>query len=370
MRRTLAFLSGVALLAGACGGTDLQPAAVVNGAEITQQDVADDLDAIERNEEFLEIQEASGRVVQGERSGTFDAAFAATVLNRRIQNLLVHQEVLDREIEVAGACRDAAREAVLNRLGGNDAEAGEAVLAAFPEPFRSSFVDAEADVAALQADLAGVGCLAEDSAEAYFEENSEQFGRACLAIIAVASQEEADAVASELFSGADFAAVADANTTGNTGPGGDVGCVFRAEFGPALPELAELVFSAQPGQVVGPVQGPAGFLFARVGELQAPDFDDQATRVQAQQAVAGAVEEAFQTWSQEAAASAEVDVDERYGRWDAATGQLVAPEPPAPTQDEGGTIPFEEPGTGDTVPTERGAGGGTGAGAASSSSAG
>lgn len=335
VKATLAIVVGVTLLLAACGDSDVRPAAVVNGTEIAQQDLADDLDAIESNEDFLVAQESAGRPVLGETSGTFDRAFAASVLNRRIQNLLVHQEVLDRDIEVTDGCRDAAREAVLNRLGGNDLDAGEAVFDAFPEPFRSSFVVAEADVLALQADLSGVGCVDEDAAEEFFDDNADEFAQVCLSIINVATQDDADAVAADLAAGGDFAALADANATGGTGPGGDVGCVARSEFGPALPDLADMVFAAVPGQVVGPVPGGAGFLFAQVREVREPDFDDEATRAQVEEAIATEAEEAFGAWSQEAATEADIEVDERYGRWDPAMGQLIPPDPPSPSDDTG-----------------------------------
>lgn len=335
MKRILAIVVGVVVAAGACGGGDLRPAATVNGIEISQQDVADDLEAIERNEVFLEAQEGAGVPVRGERSGTFEAAFAASVLNRRIQNLLVHQEVLDRDLEVTEPCREAARDEVLRRLGGSDPGAGEAVFEGFPEPFRSSFVEAEAEVLVLQSDLTAIGCADEDAAEAYFEDNAAQFRQACLSIIAVATQEEADEIADDLAAGSDFATTADdVGAGGGVGPGGDVGCVFRSEVEQGQPELAELVFAAQPGEVVGPVGGQSGFLLTLVRELRAPDFDDDATREQARQAVADTVSEAFRAWDQEAVAAAEVEVDPRYGRWDPTTGQLVPPDPPAPVPDE------------------------------------
>ncbi len=339
MKATLAIAVAVTLVLAACGESDVRPAAVVNGTEIAQQDLADDLDAIESNEDFLAAQERAGRPVRGETSGTFDTAFAASVLNRRIQNLLVHQEVLDRDIDVTDECRDAAREAVLNRLGGDDPDAGEAILDAFPEPFRSSFVVAEADVLALQGDLAGLGCVKEDAAEEFFDDNPDDFAQACLSIINVATQDEADAIAEGLATGGDFAALADANATGGTGPGGDVGCVVRSEFGPALPALTDVVFAAVPGQVVGPVPGGAGFVFAQVREVREPDFDDEATQAQVEEAVAAAAEEAFGVWSQEALTEAEIEVDERYGRWDPATGQLLAPDVPSPSEDTDGPGP-------------------------------
>lgn len=307
---------------GACGD-DPRPAAVVDGAEISQQQVVDELEAIRGNSTYLEALEGSGRSVLGEADDAFDSAFVAEQLSVRIQYAIVANEVDNRELEADAECRAAARDALVGRLAGASPDGdGEAVLEGFAEPYRDYLVDREADVLLLQGDLAGQPCVADDAAAAYFEANRDDFEQACSAHVLVATAEEAADVAAQLRAGADFAAVAAERSLdpGSAEQGGELPCVTRGQF---LAEFEDALFSQPLGAIGDPVQTSAGFHVIRVDSREIPELAD--VREQVAQTLAAEVEQALQDWFIDAVAAADVEVDPRYGTWDATTGGIQRP---------------------------------------------
>ncbi|CAN5149740.1 hypothetical protein BH18ACT4_BH18ACT4_05110 [soil metagenome] len=348
MKRLFAVLACLVLIASACGDDEVRPAAVVNGDEIAQQDVVDDLRALEANDDYVEGVEGSGGAVRGSSAGTFDAAFAAAVLNQRIQELLVHQELVDRELRIDDECRQAARLDLVRGIGNGDPEVGETLLGGFPRAFRDRLVVSQAEVLRLQGDLAGFDCVTAEAVSDYFEDRPEEFRQACVAVITTETEEDAADAAARLTAGTDFATVAtESSIDGGAANGGQLGCVFPSDFEGSAPELGDAVFAATPGQLVGPLQSQVGFHLALVSEFRQATLDE--ARPEIEQRVGQLLEQEFQEWSAAATAEAEVEVDPRYGRWDRATGQIIAPE--APPSDGDGTDPTGE---GSTIPTSSG----------------
>ncbi|MGH9245652.1 MAG: peptidylprolyl isomerase [Acidimicrobiales bacterium] len=335
-----AFIVVSVALVAACGD-DTEAAAVVNGTEISHEDVVDTLEAIEGNEQFLAAYEGSGGSVRGSRPGTFDAAFAAEVLNLRINHVLVAGEVADRDLGISDECRRAARRDLNSRLGGGDPDLGEVLFDQFPEEFRTYLREDNTNQLVLQADLVGLPCVGGDAASTYFEEHPEDLRQACVSIITVPDQAAAEAARAEVQAGADFAAVARARSIDAAAAnGGDQGCVFPDIFEPGLSPLGEAVFAASAGQVGGPVESTDAFHLFLVREFVQPAFEDVADDAQAR--LARTVDEAFDAWRLDEVAESDVEVDERYGRWDPLTGTIVPPQEP-PTTAPGQTI--------ETVPT-------------------
>jgi hypothetical protein len=318
-------------LAGAagCSGDD-DAAATVNGTEITHQEVIDTLEAIEGNEDFLAAYEGSGRVVRGSEPGTFDAAFAAEVLNLRINHVLVADEIDERGLDVDDACRQAARRDLAGRLGGGDPDLGETLLDEFPEGFRDYLLDDNANQLVLQADLLGLACVEGDPSRAYFDAHPDELRQACVSIITVPDQAAAEAARAELEAGADFAAVAAARSIdARAADGGDQGCVLRQVFEPGLADLGRAVFDAPTGEVGGPVPSPDGVHLFVVRKFRQPTYDEVADDVAPR--VVDALNEAFDEWRVTEVGEADVVVDERYGRWDPLTGTIVPSDPPPTT---------------------------------------
>lgn len=318
-----ALLAVLPVLALAACGDDPRPAAVIDGTEISQQQVVDELEAIRANTTYLEAVEGSGQAVLGEADDAFDSAFVAEQLSIRIQYAIVGNEVDARGLEADDECRAAARDALVDRLAGASPEGdGEAVLDGFTEPYRDYLLDRETDVLLLQGDLSGQPCVADDATGEYFEANREAFEQACSAHVLVATAEEAADVAAQLRAGADFAAVAAERSIdpGSAQQGGELPCVSRGQF---LAEFEDALFSQPLGAIGDPVQTSAGFHVIRVDSREMPELDE--VRDQVAQALAAEVEQAFSAWFVDAVAAADVEVDPRYGTWDATTGGIERP---------------------------------------------
>jgi hypothetical protein len=328
-------VAGTALLG--CSD-DADSAAVVNGTEISHQEVVDTLEAIEGNEDFLAAYEGSGRVVRGSRPGTFDAAFAAEVLNLRINHVLVADEIEERGLDLDDACRQAARRDLAGRLGGGDPDLGETLLDEFPEGFRDYLLEDNANQLVLQADLLGLACVEGDPNRAFFDAHPDELRQACVSIITVPDQATAEVARAELDAGAGFAAVAAARSIdARAAEGGDQGCVLRHVFEPGLTDLGRAVFDATTGEVGGPVASPDGVHLFLVREFRQPTFDEVADDVAP--LLVDALNEAFDEWRVTAVGEADVVVDERYGRWDPLTGTIVPPDAPPTTGTGDGSDP-------------------------------
>jgi parvulin-like peptidyl-prolyl isomerase len=327
-------LPAVALVAGACGSeTSSQPAATVNGEEISAQAVIDELTAIDSNEDYVTFLEARNVQVRGSREGAFNTAFVSQVLNRQITYLLVHQEVVRRNLSVEAACRDAAQRDIYLQTGANDAALGQAMFEQFPQAYRDQLVAWNTDVFTLQSDLGAVPCVTDAAVEEYYEANQDQLEQVCLAHILVATEEEADEILADLEDGGDFATIAAERSTdtGSGAQGGDLGCAPRGSF---VAPFEEAAFEATPGEFTGPVQTEFGFHVLLVDRFETPSLEE--ARSQIEQNLTQAGDDAFIEWISGAVTSATVTVDDVYGEWDPATGRITPPAvevevPEAPT---------------------------------------
>lgn len=130
-------------------------------------------------------------------------------------------------------------------------------------------------------------------------------GDPCVRHILVETQDEADALQVELAGGADFATLAQEHSTGPSGPdGGDIGCAPAERY---VPEFAAAVQEATVGEYVGPIQTEFGWHILVVDRYEV----DGTTMARA------VVETGL--------AQISVEVDERLGRWDSTTQNLVPP---------------------------------------------
>jgi len=332
---TSAALALTALFAG-CGDGTAPPAAVVDGVTISQQDLVDELEAIEANTGYLEAYEAAaeaqgGPAILGTADGEFNRDFVTSSLALRIQYALVESEVDSRGLDVDGRCREVAREQVVSRFAGaSTAGDGEAVLAAFGDEYAGYLLDREADFFALQADLSGLECGAgpsDEAVEAYFEEHRDEFAveTACASHILVATVEEAEEVRGLLEGGGDFAALAAERSTdpGSAAQGGALGCAPAGQY---VPEFDAAVFGQAVGEVGEPVATDFGFhlILVTEREISTPTLDD--VRPQIEAALQEAAQGAFFEWFDEALANGDVEVDPRYGTWDPTTATIVPPD--------------------------------------------
>lgn len=337
MNRTSTLVAAALAAAGflaACGDeSSSTPAAVVNGIEISQQALVDELEAIEGNTEYLEAYEANavaqGREpILGEDEGSFNTAFVAETLGIRIQYAFVEAEVEARGLGADEACADAARSAVTDRFAAASSSGdGEVILDAFAEDYRGYLLERETDFFTLRADLGGQACgegPSDDAVEAYFEEHEAELAveTACVSHILVTTEAEAAEIGELLDGGADFADLAAERSvdTGSGANGGSLGCGPAGQY---VPEFEAAVFSQPVGEVGQPVQSEFGFHVIRVDERSIATVDDIRPDIEA--ALEQEVQQAFTDWFFEALAAGEVEVDARYGTWDSTQAVIIRP---------------------------------------------
>ena len=332
----------LALVAGACGDTIRPSAATVNGEAITQDELDDELEAIEGNEAYLASIESGGLAVKGTGDGTITNAFVSRVLTRQILLRLVHDEFERRELKVEDSDLESAEPSVIQSVG------GEEVFRAFPKDYRDTLLRRNAEVAVLQQALGGRAVTDEAVAE-FYEQNPEQFAETCVSHILFGvtdgdgqlDQEatagavdrltaEAAAAKAEIDGGADFAAIAARSSvdTSNKDQGGDLDCGPAGRF---VPEFETAMDATPVGGVSAPVTTQFGVHLIKVTERRTQPLEEAEAAIRQQ--LSGEGEQAFSQFLQEALADAEVSVNPRYGRFskDGQSPGIIPPDAPTTT---------------------------------------
>ena len=317
------------LLAG-CGSVGSY-AAKVNGHNISQSSLEDEMRSIAANDAYVKQIEAR-LPVRGSGAGTFDAVFTGQILGRQIQYVLVDRELAKRKLKVTDADLKAARGEVATQAG------GEEILNGFSKQYQQTLVERAAKVDALTVALSGVKAN-EEAAKTYYDTHKDEFAEACVSHILVATKEKADQVKVRLNNGEDFGAVAKAESqdTQSAAQNGDLGCNINADS-IAVPEFVKVVMSQPLNEVSNPVQTQFGFHLIKVRSRTIPAYDQAATR--AREKIVGAGQAKLQEWITATVGTAKIAVNPKYGTFD--KQQLTVVPPVAPTT----TAPASPPGSG------------------------
>jgi len=235
------------------------------------------------------------------RAAAVEEEVASVVLDtqRRVLDLYIRREIVrvvaeDADVEASAEDRDAAREALIASVGRPEALPGVLAEAGFTEEvFEEVIVEQEALLVALRRDVL---------ADAELEVREPRH-------ILVTSLEDAEEVVAELAAGADFAELAVARSQ-DPGSAQQGGALQAAPRGAWLPEFDDAVWTAQIGEVVGPVQTQAGFHVIEVVDEATLDADELPEQ-QVQQLVAAELDARFFA----AVGETEVQVDPAFGVW-------------------------------------------------------
>ncbi len=357
LARLLAPLAALALLVAACGGPAGSPntAAIVNGDEITVEEVESQYEAASANPQIAEQ-------LEGDESGDLEKRLQAEILTNLIEARLVEQGAAALDIEVTDAQVAEQREEIVEQVGGQEqfdqlVESSGLTDEQLDREFRLLVLQEK-----VQEQLTSDLEVTDEDVEAFYEENKEaRYDLASARHILVETEEEAQEVLRRLEAGEDFAELAKelSTDTGSGAQGGDLGEFTRDRM---VPEFADAVFNAEPGDVVGPVETQFGFHIIEVTDRSAPSLEEVSEDIRAELSQ-GQGQEVVETWLAEQRAEAEIDVNPRFGEWDAEAGQVVTEDPlgeatpPAdgatpPAGQGGGAASTEDP----AAPTE-GAGG-------------
>lgn len=310
-----------ALLLAACTGASSSSssssdvAATVGDTEIT---IADVDDAFDRRAEGS----TAASEIAADESGAVEQNLKAGVLTNLIRTEILAQAAADRNVEVSDEEIAEQRELLVQEAGGE--EALEEVIA-----------DANITETELEANLRDqviqnklTSELAEDVTDedvqaAFSEDPQGQYGeKRAVRHILTENRAQAEAAIERIESGEDFADVATdvSIDPGSAENGGDLGEVAK---GATVPEFEEAAFSADEGELVGPVKSDFGFHVIEVtGDVPAPELADVESQIRTELETASGGQ-AFNDFISEFVASLNIEVDEQFGRWDEVSVAVV-----------------------------------------------
>lgn len=326
----VALLALAALLLAACGTGPVgpRPAATVDGKEIGVDKVTSLLEAQKR---YLESQLDNPDVdrdqvaaalagVGGAGEGTFNMAEASTALQAWINYQITVSQVEAKGGEITDADRQSAQAELAAQIGGEEA------MADVDEELLEFSIDSAAATKAFQR----LATISDEDRESRIQElfvSTAAERPLCLSIIVSETEEDSAAALARVEGGEDFATVAaetsaDPQTAAN---GGFSGC--------ASPERAAEAFggdysTAAQGDTVGPIAQETGsgeiFLLVRITSTTGPTMDQ--LRAELEQQVDAEVGNSSAEELLQLRLSADVQVDPRFGTWNAETGAVTPPQ--------------------------------------------
>ena len=330
--RTLAAALSAAFLLAACGpALPSGTAAVVGDTRIPRAEVERAIAGLDLSADRAAIEESlPADLSPAQRRAQTEELFAEVVqdLQRRTLDLYIRLEIVrivaeEEGVEVDEVDRAETRQLLVDSIGGEGQLEGVLTQSGLTEElFEEVIVEQEALISALRTALLG---------EQQLETREPRH-------ILVQEQAEAEEIIELLADGADFAELAQERSI-DPGSAAQGGALEPAPRGAWLQEFDDAVWTAEEGEIVGPVQTQAGFHIIEVVDVQTLDADDLPEE-QVQQLVGAELDARFIA----AVADTEVRVDPAFGEWsqdpnDPTLRPLqpvgLAPEAPAPGADPG-----------------------------------
>lgn len=294
-RLSVTLVAALVLLT-ACGSLT-GPAATVDGTDISEEDLRDEL--VEAGE-FAEANPAQASFYLPTAEGNFTRDAAREVLRQRIQDVLVGDELADRGGQVT------------------DVDVAPVDTTGIVEtPWLDTFLQRQERIIALQrVVLADAGLPA--TAEEWYAENAADLGLACTSHILLESEADAEAALERALAGEDFAELARELSVGPSAPnGGDLGCTDPSGF---VAEFADAIRAAEVGVPTGPVETEFGWhvILVRSRGADVP-FEEAAEDVTA--LYDAETQGVLNVVLGDLVRDADVEVSSRYGTW--VEGQII-----------------------------------------------
>ncbi len=328
--RPLACALAFAGLLTACGNAFHRPAAVVDGAAIT--------------DEGLQAEVPLARVLTSLQGGTCGTAApgepARSACVRFALGFLVTQRVVDRYAaehhlrvstsDVRQAIRSAESQDQSGQLATTLHQFG-VTMRQFEELIRGLLLSNR-----VQQGIASQ-VVTDQQLRAEYERRKIDLTQLHVAHILVASQPLAERIAREATP-RNFAALAKrfSKDPGSAPKGGDLGAIPAGQLDS---DFLRAALALQPGQISDPVHTRFGWHIIRLISVQVEPFEQARTQLLAQ--LSGP---AFQQWLQRQLRRGDIEVNPRYGRFDPRTGQVVplnstSTELPSPSPSPGQPSP-------------------------------
>lgn len=323
--RAVATVAVAALLA-ACGGTSKSDvAASVNGVAISIERFA----KVDRA-----IQAITGSSGCAFREGE-DRDCTSFALTLMIQGELVRQS--GEEV--------AATASEVNAVMDQFAQGDEAALGKLLSDGGAT-MEGLRDLARIQVFMqngeASLGAQDDAALREVYEQNKAQFATIDTAHILLATEQEANDLLPQVTT-ENFSKMAAANSTDPSAKqnSGDLGPIPATQL---VPEYSNAVLDAEKGQIIGPVKSEFGWHIILVKGIELPPFEDVKAQLEQQGPQA-----AFQVWLGAQMAEADIEVNPRYGTFDAEQGKVVPVNSTSP-----GTAPEPAQGQSGLQPSQAG----------------
>lgn len=314
--RALAALLLALVLAACQGAGNPSTAATIGDETISVEQVEEQFQAVAATDQFA-------AQLEGDQTGEAERSLQAQVLTELLRSELLRLAADDLGVEpVSEEDVQAEREALAEQFGGEEALTQQIESSGLSEEDVTRQLRDRVLQQRVTAEVAPE--VDEADVQAVFESDyGEQ--RAVRHILVEEEQQAQDAI-ERIEGGEDFADVAaDLSTDpGSAEQGGDLGQVAR---GTTVEPFEEAAFSAEVGELVGPVETEFGYHVLEVTEVVAgPELEEVAEdiRTQLTQQQGG---QAFNEYVADLLERIEVEVNPRFGEWDDATVAVVPEQP-------------------------------------------
>ena len=302
---------GLIGVGAALSGCVISPtvAATVNGKAITSTALISEVKAITANKAFVKQLEASQQVYgQGRNSSTYDMTFVDEVLNRRISMDIIGNEAQKLGIKLT------AQDIALGRVDAEQTFGGASVFDQFSKQYQAQLIKDSSILDAVEASLVHAN-ISLNALRKYYSAHSVQFDNICSSQILVSTQAQANSVYQQLQQGANFAALAKADSGDpNTAPnGGAVGCGTYANYVSALgSQYAAVVKHMVANSIAPPSHLPTGWAIIQVTSRSTLPFDQLTPQIRA--AILGTKgQNAITNLLSNGAKQASITVNSQYG---------------------------------------------------------
>ncbi len=252
-------------------------AATVGGKIITSSELLSEVKSITANSAFVKQLESSQQVYGQGGNGTYSMTFVDEVLNRRISMDLIDQEAQKLGVKLT------AEDIALGRVDAEQTFGGASVFNQFSKEYQAQLIKDSAMLDVVEARLVNAN-VSLNALRNYYSSHSAEFDNICSSQILVGTQAQADSLYQQLQQGANFAALAKANSGDpNTAPnGGAVGCGTYGNYVSALgSQYAQIVRNLAANSIASPAHLPSGWAIIEVTSRSTLPFDQLTPQIRA-----------------------------------------------------------------------------------------
>ena len=337
LRSALVALCALALAAcGAVTGTgDPNVAATVNGSEIT-------VDEVEKRFESAKESPQVAQQLEADTDGAYEQSIQAQILSQLVVSELLEQWADDLGLTASDEEIAEERESLITEIGGQEAFDQAVEQSGLSEEDVTLQIRQRVLQNKISEEVGGDKEVSDEEIEAFYNENAEaRFGeKATARHILVAGKAKADKLFKEIQDGADFAKIAEAESTdpGSAAEGGELPPFGRGQMvGP----FDKAVFTSEVGELVGPIKTQFGYHIIEVlDKTPGKTLEEASEEIRAELSQSQSGEE-LQAELTKRTEEAEVEVNPRFGEWNPETGQVEPSKPLGETSESSseGAVP-------------------------------